>query len=187
MSSIPELEVLCDRRMVVLHGEQATGEFDTSGNPDPLFATADDAIYVFSGGSHHYARFAIQLWDSAPPQSNEPWERVEYGLVTMLETPEHELWPDEPGPTVSIVDAQLQQDLTTGERKPFFLQFPSHGHYVVRGHVRGFDEATRLPEATYAHGVEQWLLQLWPTDQQPTPMPLPRTGASLPHSRLPHG
>ena len=48
-----------------------------------------------------------------------------------------------------------------GEESEASITLPALGAYHVRVHVRGQQEARDMGEATSAHGVEHWLLQIW--------------------------
>ncbi|MFP8903928.1 hypothetical protein [Streptomyces atacamensis] len=102
------------------------------------------AVVFTTGGNDFYPEVRIEVWTSRPPHSDDQWETVETadfaapsGRVRVRE------WDQ--GPAGDGID----------------LGAP--GTYRLRAYCRGRTEAAaRVGQDLYYHGIEEWLLQLWP-------------------------
>ena len=140
-----ETEVLVDHRTFDLiddSGEQhAPTDYDTA---QWLFAGHNMITVVSATGRHHVAALTVEAWDAEPPPAagwtapHEATVRLDSGFV--------EINP--------LVEGEDAEDITVG----------GPGRYRVRGYVTGREQllAATPPPDVELHGVERYLLQLWP-------------------------
>ena len=111
--------------------------------PGPVAAAGDGGLQLRSAGNDHYPGVRLELWSGAPPPDAGTWE------VT-----------SEAGFLVSEV-GRVAVTSPFGEESDATITLPAVGPYHVRVHVHGQQQARDLGEATFSHGAEQWLLQIW--------------------------
>jgi hypothetical protein len=148
-----EGEALVAYRQLLLQergGQDVTVVKLDTDTDDEIAAGGEGGVKLWSAGNDHYPSVRLELWSDTPVRSQEAWE------LTQEET--------------LSVSATGEVALTTlfGEESDACIALPNLGTYRVRVHVRGRDEAWQRGEAKWFHGVEQWLLQIWPSEVQPT-------------------
>jgi hypothetical protein len=111
--------------------------------PGLVIAAGDGGLQLRSAGNDHYPAVRLELWSGAPPRDAGPWEAASDDGLTVRET----------GRVVVMSPF--------GEESDAALTLPVPGRYHVRVHAQGQQQARDLGEATFAHGIEQWLLQVW--------------------------
>lgn len=108
-------------------------------------AGGQGGIHFWSSANDHYPWVRIEQWSGEPPRNPEGWEITRDETFTASATARLELaelfGPEPDAPAITL---------------------PRPGQYRVRVHVRGCGEASGRGEAEFFHGVEQWLLQIWP-------------------------
>jgi hypothetical protein len=114
--------------------------------PDQLLRPGPGGMVLGTGGNDFYPSVTLQLWGDAPPRQPGTWEAVE----------ESEMW---------LPTGRLQVgSVTAGSAGPVLVAGPP-GRFGIRAHCRGRSQArARIGVELYYHGLEQWLLQVWPLD-----------------------
>jgi hypothetical protein len=97
-----------------------------------------------SAGTDHLPFVRLELHDAEPNASNDAWDQMANA------------WFEVVGTTVQL------QALTGEPWNGVPLVLPKPGRYRIRVQVRGTAAAEALGEATFAEGLEHWLLQAWP-------------------------
>ncbi|EWC63887.1 hypothetical protein UO65_0802 [Actinokineospora spheciospongiae] len=118
-----------------------TMSVDDMPGDDELVAGSDGGLYFHSAANDHEADVRLELWDAEPDPVAAPW----------------------------TLGATVSTDLRDAVRfNSIFMVFsgrelvlPVSGPYMARVSTRGRDAAAELEEATFAKGVEKWLVQLW--------------------------
>jgi hypothetical protein len=140
-----ETEVLVDHRTFDLiddSGEQqAPAAYESA---QWLFAGHNMITVVSASARHHVAALTVEAWDAEPPPA-EGWTGPQEAAVR-LDTGFLEINP--------LVEGEDAEDITVG----------GPGRYRVRGYVAGRAEllAATPPPEVELHGVERYLLQIWP-------------------------
>ncbi len=131
---------------------------DASDAGSDIVGCVASRAWFRSRANDHYAAVRVELWSSAPaPPAAGQWDTSGKGVLDVrgrrlcLATTVN-------GP---VLHAAPSAD-TTGGLQPRYLELPGPGSYELRAHVRRSAEASDLPEATYRHDVEAWLVRLWP-------------------------
>ena len=114
---------------------------DTSSGP--VVAAGRGGLRLRSAGNDHYPAIRLELWSGLPPRDAGTWDVTGNTGFTASET----------GTLVAMSPF--------GEESFASIALPALGTYRVRVHVRGQDQARDMGEATFSHGVERWLLQVW--------------------------
>lgn len=132
-------------RMFVIHdpgAEAFTGAVPASGQ---LLLPEPGGVVVGSGGNDFYPAVTVESWDGAPPPDAGKWDAVEEADMHL---PSGRLQAE------SVLAAYASPIVTLGEP----------GWYRIRAHCRGRAEAgSRVGRGElYYHGVEEWLMQVWP-------------------------
>lgn len=124
-----------------------------TGDPDPgLVATGSEGgLILWSAGNDHNPRVRLEQWSAQPPRSQETWETVQDVSFSARETGELVLTSISGSPSEDVSPVEL----------------PHLGTYRARVHVRGREEAARHGEAEFYHGIEQWLVRIWPQLDSP--------------------
>lgn len=115
-------------------------------NDDWLLAGGRGGVLFHSAESDHYPAVRVELWATRPPARDEPFDAVGDATFSTDGT-ELQLW--------SITAAM-------GTR---VLRLPAAGSYHVRAHVSGqadIEAAEAAEPASFAEGLERWLIQIWP-------------------------
>ena len=86
----------------------------------------------------------LELWNERPPTGVQGWQSVGESTFT-VEGRRLRLW--------SVTAAQADED----------LELPRAGGYAAHVYLQGREAAERLEEATFEHGVERWVIRIWPT------------------------
>ena len=100
------------------------------------------STYLLSGGTDHYPHVSVEVCP-AEPEVPVGWERID----------EDEDVFSRPVLRLHSVTSQL------GARA---IKLPAAGRWRIRAASSGRADVQRLGEASFAEGVERWLLQLWP-------------------------
>ncbi|WP_447002385.1 hypothetical protein ACRAKI_21945 [Saccharothrix isguenensis] len=108
-----------------------------------LLAGGRGGVLFHSAENDHSPAVRIELWAAEPGAAEGQWDamaedRFEADSTELL------LW--------SITAAQGDHTLT----------LPAPGTYRVRAYVTGQAEIRAAGEASFAEGVERWLVQIWP-------------------------
>jgi hypothetical protein len=118
---------------------------DVPADADFLVAGAGGLV-LCSAGNDFYPDVRVDVWDQEPPpQPAHAWEETAEATMTA---------PSGRLRIASVMRAPAGADVTLGPA----------GDYSVRVHARGRGEAMeRLGVELYYHGIEAWLLELWPS------------------------
>jgi hypothetical protein len=112
---------------------------------DIAVAGGPGGVLFRSAANDHYPLVRIEQWSGEPPRSQESWETTRESAFTVPAGPQVILsslfGPDEDAPEITL---------------------PGPGRYLARAYVRGCQEASTREEAEFFHGLEQWLVQIWP-------------------------
>jgi hypothetical protein len=140
-----ETEVLVDHGTFDLiddSGEQQAG-LDPAATAW-LFAGRNMITVVSASTRHHVAAVTVEAWKTEPPPAPGWSEHQEAGVL--LDSGFLEINP--------LVDGEDADDITVGDA----------GAYRVRAYVTGRAEllAATPPPEVELHGVERYLLQIWP-------------------------
>jgi hypothetical protein len=149
--SATEGEVLVAYTLFLLQEDSGSLALDEIERPDGGVATGGEGgVVLWSAANDHYPRVRIELWSGEPPPSQDAWEVGHDTAFTVSVTGRLELTPIFGAPP----DARS-------------IKLPRLGTYKMRAYVRGTEEARQRAEAEFFHGIEQWLLQIWPRDPAP--------------------
>ncbi|ANZ41695.1 hypothetical protein BBK82_42860 [Lentzea guizhouensis] len=113
---------------------------------DWLLVGGRGGVLFRSAESDHYPAVRVELWADRPPMHDEPFDATGDSTFSMDGT-ELQLW--------SITAA-------TGCHT---LRVPAANTYHVRAHVSGradIEAVEANDPASFAEGVERWLIQIWP-------------------------
>ena len=102
-----------------------------------------NGIVFDSGTRDHWPAVRVEIFDEEPP----PDPDAEASWLSSFTR--------ERGDIVQIVDEFYIA-------APDSLNMPEGGPHEIRVTVRGREAARALGEASFAHGVEQWHVQIWP-------------------------
>jgi hypothetical protein len=114
--------------------------------PIPFLETAAGVVKFHSEATDHYAAVRLEAWTHEPPPPPGAWD-VAREVTLPVASGQVSLW--------QLMGGRSKSD------QPFTLGRP--GRYRLRVHARGRGTAQALGPATWRHGVEQYLLQFWPT------------------------
>lgn len=121
-------------------------EFDRSGSD--LFIGGTGGVLFRSAGNDFYPTVSLELWVSEPPPDPGIWGRVEQS-----DFDSHD----------GILQFMSVMATFAGEE----IRLPGPGTYAIRAYCRGRDQAAALHgKALNYHGVEEWLVQIWPARPQ---------------------
>lgn len=128
-----------------------TGIFDLIaeiGYPgdDVVVTGGAGGLILWSAGNDHYPRVRIEQWSDRPLRSGQEWEAVQEVVFSLRDTGELVL---------TAMSGGASEDASP-------VVFPHAGDCRARVHVRGRQEARCRGEAEFYHGVEHWLVQIWP-------------------------
>ncbi|GAA2838809.1 hypothetical protein [Crossiella cryophila] len=144
VSSIAQ-SVLVENDHFTLHDDRGPAP---SLPPDPVdrdLVHADLGHAVFrSAASTHYAAVRVELWDGEPLRSTaEGWDAK--GAVEVLAGSAELVL----GPVVTVSETAR-------------LSLPVPGRYRIDAASRGRADIQALGPGSYAHGVENWVIRIWP-------------------------
>jgi hypothetical protein len=114
--------------------------------PIPFLETAAGVVKFHSRATDHYAAVRMEAWTHEPPPPPGVWD-IAREVTLPVASGQVTLW--------QLMGGRSKSD------QPFPLGRP--GRYWLRAHARGRRTAHALGPATWRHGVEQYLLQFWPT------------------------
>lgn len=142
--------------------------FDDGIIPDEIVVTTPAGVGLRSAARDFFPLFHIQIFRAAPPRGDTAgWD----GVFDM---------------EVACAYGRLSLDeLSAGPLTVIYLE---PGDWFLRCWVGGRDEAAeRAAGEMNLHGVEEWLLQLWPKDLHETPPRIPSSRLPEDLERLVHG
>ncbi|MGC1212942.1 MAG: hypothetical protein WA890_16950 [Micromonospora sp.] len=123
-------------------------ELDRSGRG--LFVGGTGGVLFRSAGNNFYPRVWLELWANEPPPDQGAWDRVEES-------------------DFDSHDASLQFMSVMASFAGEEIPLPGPGTYEIRAYCRGRDQAAALHgKSLDYHGVEEWLVQIWPAPPQET-------------------
>ena len=140
-----DTEVLVDHRTFDLIDDSGEQDAATNGGSAQWLFAGQNQITVRSAGQYHVAALIVEAWDAEPPPA-EGWT-APHETSVRLDSGYLEINP--------LVEGEDAEDITVG----------GPGPYRVRGYVTGRDDlAAALTTAgdQEPHGIERYLLQLWP-------------------------
>lgn len=117
-----------------------------AGAEDAVAAGGPGGVHFWSSGNDHYPSVQVEYWSGEPPRSLDDWETTR----------------DETFSVSGMAELDLQ-GLFGEESDAATITLPHRGQYRIRVHVRGRREAAERGEAEFFHGLEHWLLQIWPS------------------------
>jgi hypothetical protein len=141
-----DTEVRVEHRMFIGHDPMHPDD-TPEPEPDELFLASGPGGATFcSAGNDFHTSVRIEVWTAEPgPQAADVWE---ISADTTFEAPSGTF----------VVSSTMG-----GEPVPKIELGPA-GNYRLRAHCRGRDEAgRRIGVELFYHGVEEWLLQIWPS------------------------
>jgi hypothetical protein len=141
-----DTQIIVEYRQFTLQVDHADAPLASQMSPGDQIMNAGAGGAIFrSGGTDHYPTIRMELWSTTPP-ATEPhhWDAIETGQIT----------------TPAPAPVYLRSILAV--ISPDYIRLPAAGRYHLRAHVRGREAANTLGEASFAHGIEHWHLQLWP-------------------------
>lgn len=140
---VVEYGQFCLQDMARMHG--ATGVPVPAGG-DWLLAGGRGGVLFHSAESDHYPAVRVELWASQPALRDEPFDAT--GDATF-----------------STDGTELRLWSITAEMGAHTIGLPAAGTYHVRAHVSGQADiraAEAADPASFAEGLERWLVQIWP-------------------------
>jgi hypothetical protein len=145
-----EGEVLVAYTLFLLQEDEDGLALDEIERPDDdVVSGGEGGLVLWSAGNDHYPHVRIELWSGEPPPSQEAWEAGQDTTFAVSVTGRLELTPI----FGAAPDARS-------------VKLPRLGSYQARVHVRGRQEARQRGEAQFFHGIEDWLLRIWPGPRQ---------------------
>jgi hypothetical protein len=139
-------EVLVAYSLFLLQEDDGDLALDEIERSDEDLATgAEGGVVLWSAANDHYPHARVELWSGEPPVSRDAWEAQQDTTFAVSVTGRLELTAIF-GPAADARSVKL----------------PRLGPCQIRAYVRGREEAGRRGAAQFFHGVEQWLLQIWP-------------------------
>ncbi|MGP3927223.1 hypothetical protein [Streptomyces sp. 8N616] len=109
-----------------------------------IIKTGDFGLILHTGGNDFYPTVHVEAWPTEPPEQTTKWDVVE------------EI-------DISVPSGKVMVREWDGGPASDPLHVGPPGSYRFRAHSRGRNEAAaRVGHDLYYHGVEQWLIQLWP-------------------------
>lgn len=148
-----EGEVMVEYRLFQLQEDAEALAVEIERDDDDIATGGEGGVLFWSAANAHYPRVRIELWSGEPPPGQDD------GDVTRDET------------TFSVSETGWLE-LMGIDRMPSDasrIRLPRLGAYRLRAYVRGRARAGERGGAEYFHGVERWLLQIWPRDPAPPP------------------
>jgi hypothetical protein len=140
-----EGEVLVAYTLFLLQEDEDGLALDEIERPDDGIVTGGrGGLVLWSAGNDHYPHVRIELWSGEPPRGQEAWDARQDTTFSVAVTGRLELTPI----FGAAPDARS-------------VKLSRLGSYQARVYVRGRQEAHRLGEAQFFHGVEHWLVQIW--------------------------
>ena len=148
---MPDLIERVETEVLVDHGTfdliDDSGEQQADVDPAAtawLFAGRNLITVVSASTRHHVATVTVEAWKTEPPPAPGWSEHQEAGVL--LDSGFLEINP--------LVDGEDADDITVGDA----------GAYRIRAYVTGRAEllAATPPPEVELHGVERYLLQVWP-------------------------
>jgi hypothetical protein len=130
---------------VLLDPTDPSGPLD-AGTPDldRLTLQGPGGVVFGSAGNDFYPAVQVEIWDEPPPSAPGPWDGVE---TADFESRSGRLR------VRSVEGMPAGPDFTAGPP----------GRYRLRAYCKGRGEAAeRIGVELYYHGVEEWLIQIWP-------------------------
>lgn len=146
------------QQLFLIADPQAPGDPLQHGPPREtrLIKAGPGGVVLRSAGDDFYPNVRVEVWDAQPPPDGDgAWEVNE---EAEFECPTGRLR------LRSVEGLAAGPDLSPG----------AGGRYLLRAYVRGREPArARLGHDLYYHGVEEWLLQVWPATPTATGGPGP--------------
>ncbi|MFI9811353.1 hypothetical protein [Saccharothrix variisporea] len=122
---------------------------------NPIVTTDPHRIWFYSAGNDHYATVRVELWEARPPEITDA-DACESHTVSFTAA-RLCLATTVGGPVV-----HAPADTAEAEPRTHYLEVPTPGQFILEVTVHGRDAAADLEEATWARGVESWLIRMWP-------------------------
>lgn len=132
---------------------------DTGDAGDEIVRCVPSRAWFRSGANDHYAEVRVELWSAPAPPADGQWDASAEGVL--------EVRGERLGLATTVNGPVLHaaREDGTGGLRFRTLDLPGPGSYKLRAHFRRSAEAGDLPEATYRHDIEAWLVQLWPASR----------------------
>jgi hypothetical protein len=141
-----EGEVLVASSLFLLQEDGGTLDLTEIEGPGDGVATGGvGGAILWSACNDHYPQVRVELWSGPPPRSEQEWEATQDEAISVWDT----------GRLAVTTIFGTQSDASG-------VRLPRLGSYQVRVHARGREEARGHGRAEFFHGIEQWLLQVWP-------------------------
>ncbi|MBP2476988.1 hypothetical protein JOF53_005860 [Crossiella equi] len=133
-----------DQTCFTLHDARGPAGEALPAPREPALVHEDLGHVVFrSAASGHYADVRVELWDGEPGGPGTGFE-ARGGLDLLLGAAELAL-----GPCASVL-------------RPARLRLPAAGRYRLDAVSSGRAEVRALGDGSHAHGIESWLVRIWP-------------------------
>jgi hypothetical protein len=136
----------CLQDMARMHG---AAEVPVPPHGDWLLVGGRGGVLFQSAESDHSPAIRVEVWTAQPPTRAEPFDATDDATFSTDGT-ELRLW--------SITAAMGSETLV----------LPAAGTYNVRAYVSGqadIQAAEAAEPASFAEGLEQWLIQIWPAEK----------------------
>lgn len=140
---VVEYGQFCLQDMARLH---PAAEAPVPASDDWLLVGGRGGLLFHSAESDHYPAVRLELWSTQPPTHDEPFDAT--GDATF-----------------STDGTELRLWSITAAMGAHTLQLPTAGTYHVRAYVSGqadIEAAEAAEPASFAEGLERWLVQIWP-------------------------
>jgi hypothetical protein len=141
-------DVMVEYRLFRLQAADA-GVNACEGQPHPSAAdwvllAGEAGALLHSTMNDHYAAVRLELWPAVPPHLDDARSDSAQG-------------------DMHLNTATLLIDSTTGWPNPATLALPVPGDYGIRARRRRTPRADEVDqEGSFEHGLEEWLIQIWP-------------------------
>jgi hypothetical protein len=144
--AVVEEEVLAEYGVFTLQAHYSSAIALALGRPSPgsvLRAGRGGATFR-SGAFDHFARVRVELWPTRPPALVGEWEDTAEGAAE-IDTDELRL----ASATAWISDHPVRLPYATGG-------------YLIEASVSGRTTVAAHPDPHMLHGIERWLIRVWP-------------------------
>jgi hypothetical protein len=129
--------------------EEPPDELDFSDPARWLLTMKNRLLLLTAAHFYHFADLIVEAWDGVPDDVSEQWEEQQEAQVELTE---------------GVVEVW---ELAAGQRSGEPLALVGAGATWVRAYRSGGHDVVTAPTGPdgLVHGVERFLIQLWPDDQ----------------------